>query len=78
MQLIEIAPGCDVVTAVLNSEMDTGESFSPPVAIGFYKGQSEVFIFHDATVLNIQNADIEKFCKQLRRAAKLANEQVQP
>jgi hypothetical protein len=78
MQLTEISPGSDVVTAVFNSEMETGESFDPPICIGHYKGQNEVFIMQGGIAMNIQNCDINKFCQQLKRAAKLALEQVEP
>ena len=78
MQLIELSPSSDVVTAVFNSELETGESFEPPICVGFYKGQSEIFICHGDGIFNIQNRDINEFCKQLKRAAKLANEQVEP
>jgi len=74
MRLTEISPGCDLVTAVFNSELESGESFDSPVCIGHYNGTDEIFIVQGELTLNIQNADITEFCKQLKRAAKIAKE----
>lgn len=74
MQITELSPGSDVVTAVFNSEMETGESFEAPICIGYYRGSNEVFLMQSDHVMNIQNGDINEFCKQLKRAAKIAAE----
>lgn len=74
MQLTELSPGSDIVTAVFNSEMEGGESFDQPICIGHYKGSDEVFIMRGDHVMNIQNCDINEFCKQLKRAQKIAQE----
>ena len=74
MQITELSPGCDVVTAVFNSELLDGQSFEAPICIGHYKGTDEVFVMQGDHVMNIQNSDINEFCKQLKRAAKIALE----
>ncbi|MNL78663.1 hypothetical protein D3C87_2051080 [compost metagenome] len=73
--LQEFWPQTDVVTASMTMPMGTGEHFGPPVTIGYYPGEREIWIRSEAGVLNVQPEHLGSFIKQLRRAAKLASEQ---
>lgn len=75
MELTEFAPGSDRIVAAFNSELSSGESFGPPICIGFYVGEAEVFIQHGDQTANLQASDVDAFCKQMKRAAKLAKDQ---
>ena len=75
MELIEFAPGSEVITAAFNSPVESGEAFGTPISVGYYIGTHEIHIQHNGATLNIQAVDVNEFCKQLKRAAKLALEQ---
>jgi hypothetical protein len=74
--MTEMHPDLESVTAVLTSHMESGENFDGAISLGFYSGQrAEVFIQAQGVTINIQCADVDAFCKQLKRAKKLAQEQ---
>jgi hypothetical protein len=74
--MTEISPGSEVVTAVLTSHLETGEDFEGAILIGYYpQNNAEVWIEAHGTRTNIQCADVDAFCKQLKRAKRIAVEQ---
>lgn len=75
--LTEFTPTAEHVTAVITSHMDSGENFDGAITIGYYpESQGEVWIIrHEGHTLNVQLADVDDFCRQLKRAKKMAAEQ---
>ncbi|KAF1019669.1 MAG: hypothetical protein GAK30_02985 [Paracidovorax wautersii] len=64
------------VTAVITSHLDDGDNYDGAIVIGVYPhSQSEIWIEHQGARSNIQVADIPGLIKQLRRAARIAEEQ---
>ena len=73
--MTELAPATETVTAVLTSHLETGENFEGAILIGTYPGNdAEVWIAFNGARLNIQCPDVDAFCKQLKRAVKIARE----
>lgn len=74
--LIEFAPTADHVTAVMTSHLQTGENFDGAIVIGFYPESTiEIFVRTQGVTINVQLADVDDLCRQLKRAKKLAAEQ---
>ncbi len=70
--------GGEVCTAVMTSHMESGENFDGAISIGYYPSSSqEIWIESKGQRTNIQLSDVDAFCKQLKRAAKLAKAQEQ-
>ena len=67
------SPG-EVVTATMNLPVESGEHFGPPLTIGFYPGAAEIWIRGEHGTQNIPVEHLPDVLKQLRRAAKLAQE----
>lgn len=66
----------ETVTAVLTSHMESGENYEGAIVIGIYpENKAEVWIEAHGERTNIQCEDVDAFCKQLKRAKKLALEQ---
>ena len=73
--LTEFTPSAEHCTAVITSHMGTGENFEGAIAVGYYPGSpGEIWMETHGVRSNIQLADVDAFCKQLKRAAKLAKE----
>ena len=74
--MTEIAPDAERVTAVLTSHMGSGEDFEGAIVIGIYpNSMTEIWIESHGQRTNIQCSDVDVFCKQLKRAKKIAQEQ---
>ena len=73
--LIEFMPSAEHCTAVITSHLDSGENFDGAIAIGYYPGSTEIWMQAQGVRVNIQSADVDVFCKQLKRAAKIAKDQ---
>lgn len=72
-EIQEFACGSEAVTATMNLPMPPGdEHYGPPLTIGFYPGQAEIWIEGGCGRLNIPVAHLKAVIQQLRRAAKLA------
>lgn len=76
MSTTEFSSVGETVTAVMTLDMETGESFSGPVAFGHYckEGRGEAWIDFENTRLNIPAHHVAGFIKQLKRAAQAAKE----
>lgn len=64
----------EVCTATMTSHLESGENFDGPISVGFYPGTSELWVQHDGHTINIQAKDVDQFCRELKRAKKLAME----
>jgi hypothetical protein len=74
--ITEFACRSESVTAVITSHMETGENFDGAIVIGVYpEDLDEIWIETQGVRTNIQVADIPAFCKQLKRAGQIAQEQ---
>ncbi len=63
------------VTATMTFHLESGEGFDGPLSIGTYPSSpGEVWIEIDGSRRNIPAEDIDVFCKQLKRAARIATE----
>ena len=72
--ITEFAYGSEHCTAVMTSPLLSGEEFDGPISTGVYPGQSEVWLEFKNTRVNIQARHIDEFCKQLKRAKRVAAE----
>jgi hypothetical protein len=74
-EIQEFAVGAEVVTATMTLPLSvSGEHFGPPLTIGFYSGNTEIWIAGEMGRQNIPVEHLNAIIKQLRRAAKLAAE----
>jgi hypothetical protein len=74
--LTEFNPSTEHVTAIITSHLTTGENFDGAIAIGIYpENSAEVWIQAQGITVNVQLADIDNLCRQLKRAKKIASEQ---
>lgn len=64
----------EVCTATMTSHLASGENFYGPISVGFYPGAAEVWIQNEGHTINIQAEDVDQFCRELKRAKKLAME----
>lgn len=72
--LTEFEPNAERVTAVITSHLESGENFDGALAIGVYTGDNtEIWVQPpNGRQLNIQLADVDDLCRQLKRAKKIA------
>lgn len=70
----EFAVASEAVTATMTLPLTCGEHYGPPLTIGFYPGQTEIWIEGEHGRQNIPAEHLNTFVKQLRRAAKIAAE----
>ena len=72
----EFAIGCEAVTATMTLPQDSigNEHFGPPLTIGVYPGQPEIWIEGECGRQNIPVQHVAGVIKQLRRAAAIALE----
>lgn len=70
----EFAFATETVTATMTLPLGTGEHFGPPLTIGFYPGQAEIWIEGECGRQNIGVEHLPTIIKQLRRAVALAKE----
>ena len=71
-------PAVEHVTAVMTTHLETGENFDGAITLGYYPGnRAEVFIQTQGQTVNIQVPDVNAFCRELKRAKKMAIEQEQ-
>lgn len=71
--MTQVTPDHERVTAVMTSHMSSGENFDGAILIGIYPSSpGEVWVEMQGRRTNIQVSDVDAFCKQLKRAAKLA------
>lgn len=73
----EFSPTAETVTATMTLPAESGEHFGPPLSIGFYPGLSEIWIEGDCGHQCIPLQHLPDVIKQLRRAAKIAAENVE-
>lgn len=75
--LTEFTPSREHVTAVITSHLAvSGENFDGAITIGHYpENNAEVFLRTQGITINVQLADVDDLCRQLKRAKKLAAEQ---
>jgi len=73
-EIQEFAVAAETVTATMTLPLATGEHFGPPFTIGFYPGQTEIWVESEHGRQNIPVEHLNQVIKQLRRAAKLATE----
>lgn len=64
----------ETVTATMTLPTGTGEHFGPPLSVGFYPGQSEVWLQIGQERQSIPLPHLPAVIKQLRRAAAAAKE----
>lgn len=64
----------EIVTATMTLPLATGEHFGPPLTIGIYPGNGEIWLQGECGRQNILVEHLPAVIKQLRRAAKLAAE----
>lgn len=77
--MTELSPFADRCTAVMTSHLDSGENFEGAILFGVYPdNQLEIWILAAGVRTNINVTDVDAFCKQLKRAAKIAREQESP
>ena len=65
----------EICTATITSHLESGENFDGAIAIGYYQGQTEVWIQSVQHRFSVQPQDINALCKQLKRAKLIAMEQ---
>ncbi len=70
----EFVCGPEAVTATMTLPLSSGEHYGPPLTIGFYPGQQEIWIEGEHGRQNIPVEHLPGVIKQLRRAATLAAE----
>lgn len=71
----EFIAGGEIVTASMTLPLESNEEhYGPPLTIGFYPGQREIWIECEGGRQNIPLQHLQDVIKQLRRAAKLAAE----
>lgn len=75
MQLTEFPNFGERVIAAFMSETPNGESYDEPIGISYYENTLEICITHGDHYINIQADDVDKFCRLLKKAAKLSKEQ---
>lgn len=69
----EFAVVGEIVTASMTlPTKGIGEHFGPPLTIGFYPGETEIWIEGEMSRQNIPVHHVNAVIRQLRRAAKLA------
>lgn len=74
----ELDPGSEKVTAVLTSHLDSGENYDGAILIGVYPdNRTEIWLESREGRVNVQCSDVDAFCKQLKRAKKIAQEQTE-
>ncbi|ARP86261.1 hypothetical protein [Bordetella genomosp. 9] len=75
MDIVKFGPG-ETCTAALTMPSDqvSSEHFGPAICIGFYNDQ-EIWISAGDARINVPAYCLERFIKELRRAAKMAKEQ---
>lgn len=74
MNTTQFAIDAEVCTATMTSHLTSGENFDGPLSVGFYPGSDEVWVQHGGHTINIQAEDVDQFCRELKRAKKLAME----
>lgn len=72
----EFAPRVELVTAQIDTSLDTGERFTGPLVVGCYpyEHDPELWIEHEGQRVLFQASALEPLIKQLRRAAKISKE----
>lgn len=70
----EFTVAAEAVTASMTLPLACGEHFGPPLTIGIYPGQSEIWIEGEMGRQNIPLEHLPAVIKQLRRAAQIAAE----
>lgn len=70
----EFTVGTEAVTASMTLSLACGEHFGPPLTIGIYPGQPEIWIEGEMGRQNIPLEHLPALIKQLRRAAQIAVE----
>ena len=65
----------EVVTATIHATMETGESFMGPIHIGIYTGSNDVWLEQEGKRVQFSAEHLNAVIKQLRIAAKRAQEQ---
>lgn len=72
----EFTPRGELVTAQIDTSIDTGERFTGPLVIGYYPDENhpELWIEQEGPRVQFQAAALEPLIKQLRRAAKISKE----
>jgi hypothetical protein len=70
----EFTVGGEVVTATMTLPLLCDEHYGPPLTIGIYPGQPEIWIEGEMGRQNIPVEHLNAVIKQLRRAAKIAAE----
>lgn len=74
VEIQEFMVGVEAVTATMTFPQLCGEHYGPPFTIGFYPGQAEIWIECEGGRQAISVQHLPHVIKQLRRAAKLAEE----
>ncbi len=67
-----------ICTAVMSSHLETGENFDGAISIGHYNVGGEIWIEAKGMRMNIQAADVDTLCKQLKRAKSMAASTEEP
>jgi len=70
--VLEFSIGTECVTASMTLPMACGEHYGPPLTIGIYPGQPEIWIEGEMGRQNIPVQHVPAVIRQLRRAAKIA------
>lgn len=73
-EIQEFAVNAEAVTASMTLPLEMGEHFGPPLTIGIYPGQSEIWIEGAMGRQNIPVEHLPALIKQLRRAAQIATQ----
>ncbi len=70
----EFVCGLEAVTATMTLPLSSGEHYGPPLTIGIYPGQHEIWIEGEHGRQGIPVEHLPGVIRQLRRAATLAAE----
>lgn len=72
----EFTPRRELVTAQIDTSLDTGERFTGPLVIGYYPDENnpELWIEQEGQRVQFQAAALEPLIKQFRRTAKISKE----
>lgn len=73
MNITEFSIAGETCTAAMTSNLEFGECYGGPISVGYYS-QVECWIKHEGHTINIQTVDVNDFCKQLKRAARIAKD----
>lgn len=73
----EFVPRAEAVTAQIDVRLSTGESFTGPIAVGYYSQHddiTELWIEQDGRRVQFPADVLQAVVKQMRRAAQIAKE----